>query len=99
MKRLQVKKKMNCEEFIRNNRGINGGDNLPQDFLRSLFESISSNEIRISSEATASAAATPALWSQLAQASTSPRGHLLNLSMLSVSLFPSPWSAYLVPLC
>ena len=33
----QVKKKMTCEEFIRNNRGINDGADLPQAFLRELY--------------------------------------------------------------
>lgn len=75
---VQIKKKMTCDEFIRNNRGINGGENLPQEFLRSLYESISRNEIRISSEATA--AASPVLWTQLAQASMSPRGAVLSIS-------------------
>ena len=76
----QVKKKMTSDEFIRNNRGINAGDNLPQDFLRALYESISRNEIRISSDA--SAAASPVLWTQLAQASMAPRGELLSLVSL-----------------
>ena len=76
----QVKKKMTSDEFIRNNRGINAGDNLPQDFLRALYESISRNEIRISSDA--SAAASPVLWTQLAQASLAPRGELLSLVSL-----------------
>ena len=80
----QVKKKMTSDEFIRNNRGINAGDNLPQDFLRALYESISRNEIRISSDA--SAAASPVLWTQLAQASMAPRGELLSL----VSLCEAP---------
>jgi Sec7-like guanine-nucleotide exchange factor len=42
----QVKKKMTCEEFIRNNRGINAGENLPPDFLQELYDSISRSEIR-----------------------------------------------------
>ena len=80
---VQVKKKMTCDEFIRNNRGINGGDNLPVEFLRSLYDSISRNEIRISSDA--AAAPSSVAWSQLAQASTSPRGRTLDLVSLSAS--------------
>ncbi|KAG6519455.1 brefeldin A-inhibited guanine nucleotide-exchange protein 2-like isoform X1 [Zingiber officinale] len=42
-----VKNKMSSDDFIRNNRGINGGTDLPQEYLRSLFKSISENEIRM----------------------------------------------------
>ena len=79
---------MTCEEFIRNNRGINAGENLPQDFLRALYESISRNEIRISSEASVSAS--PVLWTQLAQASVSPRGFMLEPDTLGESCLPLP---------
>ncbi|KAK4393141.1 ARF guanine-nucleotide exchange factor GNOM [Sesamum angolense] len=43
----QVKKKMSEEDFIRNNRKINGGDDLPRDFLTELYHSICENEIRM----------------------------------------------------
>ena len=42
---------MTCEEFLRNNRGINNGENLPPDFLQAIYASIVRNEIRTSSEA------------------------------------------------
>ncbi|XP_039118527.1 ARF guanine-nucleotide exchange factor GNL2 [Dioscorea cayenensis subsp. rotundata] len=41
----QVKKKMTEEEFIRNNRAINGGTDLPREYLSELFHSIVSNAI------------------------------------------------------
>ncbi|CAL9779691.1 unnamed protein product [Musa acuminata subsp. burmannicoides] len=43
----QVKKKMTEEEFIRNNRAINGGMDLPRDYLSELFHSISTNAITL----------------------------------------------------
>ncbi|XP_050236466.1 ARF guanine-nucleotide exchange factor GNOM [Mercurialis annua] len=43
---VQVKKKMTEEDFIRNNRHINGGNDLPRDFLSELYHSICKNEIR-----------------------------------------------------
>ncbi|XP_073122647.1 ARF guanine-nucleotide exchange factor GNOM-like isoform X1 [Henckelia pumila] len=43
----QVKKKMSEDDFIRNNRKINGGDDLPRDFLSDLYHSICENEIRM----------------------------------------------------
>ena len=79
---------MTCEEFIRNNRGINAGENLPQEFLRALYESISRNEIRISSEASVSAS--PVLWTQLAQASVSPRGRMMEPQNLGGTLIFVP---------
>lgn len=43
----QVKKKMTEEEFIRNNRAINGGNDLPRENLSELFNSISNNAITL----------------------------------------------------
>ncbi|XP_031387596.1 ARF guanine-nucleotide exchange factor GNL2 [Punica granatum] len=43
----QVKKRMTEEDFIRNNRAINGGNDLPREYLSELFHSISTNEIKI----------------------------------------------------
>lgn len=77
---LQVPKKMTCNEFIRNNRGINGGDNLPQEFLTSLYDNISKNEIKISTEAANTAEVSPILWSELNLQSKAPRGQMLEVS-------------------
>jgi brefeldin A-resistance guanine nucleotide exchange factor 1 len=83
---MQVKKKMTVDEFIRNNRGINGGEDLPQDFLRDLYHSISRNEIRISTESQAFAAASPVLWAEIKQQSEAPRG--VRLETLGLSTCP-----------
>ncbi|KAG2268208.1 hypothetical protein Bca52824_062763 [Brassica carinata] len=47
---VQVKKKMTEEDFIRNNRHINGGNDLPREFLSELYHSICNNEIRTTPE-------------------------------------------------
>ncbi|XP_058787505.1 ARF guanine-nucleotide exchange factor GNOM-like [Vicia villosa] len=47
---VQVKKKMTEEDFIRNNRHINGGNDLPREFLSELYHSICKNEIRTTPE-------------------------------------------------
>ncbi|KAK7321529.1 hypothetical protein VNO77_32270 [Canavalia gladiata] len=47
---MQVKKKMTEEDFIRNNRRINGGSDLPRAFLSELYHSICKNEIRTTPE-------------------------------------------------
>ena len=46
----KVKKKMTPEDFIRNNRGINDGKDLNEDLLRSIFEDISKNELKMKDE-------------------------------------------------
>lgn len=42
--------RMTVEDFIKNNRGINDGQDLPPDYLSSIFEEISNNEIVLASE-------------------------------------------------
>ena len=47
---VQIKKKMTGEEFVRNNRGINGTKDapkdLPQEFLTELYDHFSERAIR-----------------------------------------------------
>lgn len=38
---------MSAEDFIRNNRGIDDGKDLPEEYLKSLYERISRNEIKM----------------------------------------------------
>ena len=45
-----VKRRMTVDDFIRNNRGINDGGDLPPEFLRDIFERIQGSEIRLSEE-------------------------------------------------
>ncbi|KAL9247839.1 hypothetical protein vseg_021224 [Gypsophila vaccaria] len=47
---VQVKKKMKEEDFVRNNRRINGGNDLPREYLSELYHSICENEIRMTPE-------------------------------------------------
>ncbi|CAJ1949860.1 unnamed protein product [Sphenostylis stenocarpa] len=42
-----VKNKMSADDFIRNNRGIDDGEDLPEEYLKSLFDRISRNEIKM----------------------------------------------------
>ncbi|CAN0824546.1 Brefeldin A-inhibited guanine nucleotide-exchange protein 2 [Linum grandiflorum] len=42
-----VKNKMSADDFIRNNRGIDDGKDVPEEYLRSLYERISTNEIKM----------------------------------------------------
>lgn len=38
---------MSADDFIRNNRGIDDGKDLPEEYMRSLYERISRNEIKM----------------------------------------------------
>jgi brefeldin A-inhibited guanine nucleotide-exchange protein len=46
----QVKKRMTKSDFIKNNRGINDNEDLPEELLSSIFDEIVSNEIRMKDE-------------------------------------------------
>ncbi|KAL5727977.1 Brefeldin A-inhibited guanine nucleotide-exchange protein 2 [Ranunculus cassubicifolius] len=48
-----VKNKMSPEDFIRNNRGIDDGKDIAEDYLRSLYERISKNEIKMKDDSLA----------------------------------------------
>uniref|UniRef100_J3LV97 SEC7 domain-containing protein n=1 Tax=Oryza brachyantha TaxID=4533 RepID=J3LV97_ORYBR len=65
----QVKKKMSEEDFIRNNRAINAGKDLPREYLSELFHSISGNAITVFSQAAASVEMTPTRWADLVKRS------------------------------
>ena len=57
---LDPSKRMKLEEFISNNRGINGGKNLPRDFLERLYFSIKRAPLALSDDPLALAAASTA---------------------------------------
>ena len=46
-----VKNKMTIEEFVRNNRGIDDGKDLPVEFLESIYNEILRNEIKMTPDA------------------------------------------------
>jgi brefeldin A-inhibited guanine nucleotide-exchange protein len=46
----QVKRRMTQEDFRKNNRGINDGQDLPPELLSSIYDEIASNEIRMKDE-------------------------------------------------
>lgn len=46
----QVKKRMTKMDFLRNNRGINNNEDLPEEFLSQIYDDIVHNEIRMKDE-------------------------------------------------
>ena len=61
----QVKKKMTEEEFIRNNRAINGGKDLPREYLSELFQSILNNAITVFGQSGQPVEMTQSRWIEL----------------------------------
>ncbi|KAF7332149.1 Guanine nucleotide exchange factor [Mycena kentingensis (nom. inval.)] len=64
----QVKRRMTKTDFIKNNRGINDGVDLPEEFLSGIFDEIDASEIRMKDEveASTSTAAGPGIAGALA---------------------------------
>ncbi|CAN6452847.1 unnamed protein product [Victoria cruziana] len=92
----QVKKKMTEEEFIKNNRNINGGKDLPREYLSELFQSISTHEITLFDQAGGPFELTPSRWINIINQSktTDPyifcEGHTqLNHDMFSIIAGPA----------
>jgi brefeldin A-inhibited guanine nucleotide-exchange protein len=52
---IKVKKRMTPEDFIKNNRGINDNADLPEDYLRGIFDDIKHHEIVLETEQEAAA--------------------------------------------
>eukprot|EP00775_Hariotina_reticulata_P008270 gene8270-8458_t len=73
----QVKKKMSAEDFLKNNRGINDGQDLPAEFMRSLYDRIVTNEIKIKDELLDGSSAKAA-------ADAAQRGNLLMNALWSI---------------
>ncbi|RVD82023.1 uncharacterized protein DFL_009867 [Arthrobotrys flagrans] len=46
----KIKKRMKKEDFVKNNRGINDGADLPEEYLHGIFDEISQNEIILEDE-------------------------------------------------
>lgn len=53
----KIAKRMSKEEFIKNNRGINDNADLPDEYLLAIYDEIAGNEIVLTSEREAAAAA------------------------------------------
>ncbi|KAI4368446.1 hypothetical protein MLD38_017003 [Melastoma candidum] len=76
---IQVKKKMTEEDFIRNNRHINGGSDLPREFLSELYHSICKNEIRtIPDQGAGFPEMTPSRWIDLMHKSTRTAPYIVS---------------------
>ncbi|GMH07682.1 hypothetical protein Nepgr_009522 [Nepenthes gracilis] len=87
---VQVKKKMTEEDFIRNNRHINGGNDLPREFLSEMYHSICKNEIRTTREQGAGFPdMVPSLWIELMHKSKKTAPYIMadNRPFLDYDMF------------
>jgi Sec7-like guanine-nucleotide exchange factor len=68
---IPVNKKMTKDEFIRNNRGINDGQDIPREYLSSLYDEIKAKQIQVDIDVSDPNAATnidvtdPMVWNKL----------------------------------
>ncbi|TXG61369.1 hypothetical protein EZV62_012732 [Acer yangbiense] len=74
----QVKKKMTEDEFIRNNRAINGGKDLPREYLSELFHSIATNAITLFGQSGQPIEMNPSRWIELINRSKAAEPFILS---------------------
>lgn len=48
---IKADRRMTQEQFVKNNRGINGGDDLPDDFLMELYDQIKQRQLQVRRDA------------------------------------------------
>lgn len=46
----QIKHRMTLQDFIKNNKGINDGESLPEEYITAVYEEIQNNEIKMKDE-------------------------------------------------
>jgi len=63
----KLKRRMTVKDFISNNRGINEGENIPEDVQARIFESIRLNEIKTPDSGSLVHGLSPARWADLVQ--------------------------------
>eukprot|EP00931_Biecheleriopsis_adriatica_P059142 TRINITY_DN35341_c0_g1_i1.p1 TRINITY_DN35341_c0_g1~~TRINITY_DN35341_c0_g1_i1.p1 ORF type:complete len:1704 (-),score=334.25 TRINITY_DN35341_c0_g1_i1:44-5104(-) len=65
----KLKKRMTLKDFISNNRGVNGGENFPEDVQERIFESIRLDEIKTPSSGSLVEGISPTRWEDFIQLS------------------------------
>ena len=71
----QVKRKMTLEQFIRNNRGTNGGKDWPRETLEAIFAGIVNDEIKLTDDAAPTL--TPSKWADMMRSCGGGKGRML----------------------
>jgi brefeldin A-resistance guanine nucleotide exchange factor 1 len=71
-----VKRKMTLEQFVRNNRGTNGGKDWPREALEHIFHGIINDEIKLTDDAAPTL--TPSRWADMMRACGAGGGKMLT---------------------
>ena len=93
----QVKRKMTLDQFIRNNRGTNGGEDWPRETLEYIFEAIATDEIKLESTDT-SPALSQSRWNDIVRGCATGKGRMMTAvatdeaCMYDGELFGIVWS-------
>ena len=104
----QVKNKMTLEQFIRNNRGTNGGADYPRETLEAIFDEIRLNEIKLADDTTAvSAGFDSARWADMMRIAGKHKygGRMISTptpeeaSLYDEDLFQVVWSPTVTATC
>jgi brefeldin A-resistance guanine nucleotide exchange factor 1 len=92
----QVKRKMTLEQFVRNNRGTNGGNDWPRETLETIFAGIVNDEIKLTDDAAPTL--TPSKWSDMMRSCGGGKGRMLasptpqEAALYDADLFGIVWS-------
>ncbi|KAI6116902.1 hypothetical protein EDD16DRAFT_1693169 [Pisolithus croceorrhizus] len=87
----QIRKRMTIEDYQRNLRGVNGGENFSPEFLQSIYDSIRKREIIMPEEHTGQLGFEYAWKELLARARQSGSFVMCNTSLFDCDMFKAMW--------
>lgn len=100
---MRRNRRMTLQQFIKNNRGINDGDNIPDEFLAELYDQIKTEEIQVQAEVGEFFSMTQTMMSSATGATTASSMEAFRASWESVlsnrkqnvaaAFFTSPYAA------
>ncbi|KAI6110037.1 hypothetical protein F5141DRAFT_822489 [Pisolithus sp. B1] len=89
----QIRKRMTIEDYQRNLRGVNGGENFSPEFLQSIYDSIRKREIIMPEEHTGQLGFEYAWKELLARARQSGSFVMCNTSLFDCDMFKAMWKS------
>ncbi|KAF9239676.1 hypothetical protein BU15DRAFT_87976 [Melanogaster broomeanus] len=87
----QIRKRMTIEDYQRNLRGQNGGDNFPPEFLQHIYDSIRKREIVMPEEHTGQLGFEYAWTELLARSRVSGHFMMCNSTLFDLDMFKTVW--------
>ncbi|KAI5983797.1 hypothetical protein EDD15DRAFT_2485980, partial [Pisolithus albus] len=89
----QIRKRMTIEDYQRNLRGVNGGENFSPEFLQSIYDSIRKREIIMPEEHTGQLGFEYAWKELLTRARQSGPSVMCNTSLFDYDMFKAMWKS------